>query len=67
LNLTKDQPLRKSAADSKPVVKGIRLKPSATDYATIVRRTSQVLGDTGPASHKTRPNRRYLSLFKVAS
>ncbi len=48
-------------------VKGIRLKPCATDYATFVRVTSQVLGTTGPAAHKTKPNERFLSLVNLGS
>ena len=47
-----------------PVTKAIRLKPSVTDYATFVATTSKVLGTTGPASRKTRPNQRVLSLAR---
>lgn len=50
-----------------PVTKAIRLKPSVTDYATFVATTSKVLGTTGPASRKTRPNKRLLSLMNLAS
>jgi hypothetical protein len=49
------------------VTKAIRLKPSATDYATFVRTTSKVLGTTGPAAQKTKPNERLLSLMKLGS
>lgn len=45
----------------------IRLRPSTTDYATFVRTTSQVLGDTGPASRKTKPNARLLWLMNLES
>ncbi|GEM_PF-1400983 len=48
-------------------VKSISLRPSPTDYATYVRTTSKVLGVTGPASLKTRPNARFLSLVKLES
>jgi hypothetical protein len=48
-------------------IKGIRLKPCATDYATFVRVTSQVLGTTGPAAHKKKPNERFLSLVNLVS
>jgi hypothetical protein len=48
-------------------VKGIRLKPCATDYATFVRVTSQVLGTTGPAAHKTKPNELVLRLANMGS
>jgi hypothetical protein len=47
-----------------PVTKAIRLKPSVTDYATFVATTSKVLGTTGPASRKTRPNKLVLSLAR---
>ena len=47
--------------------KAIRLKPSVTDYATFVATTSKVLGTTGPASRKTRPNKRLLSLANLGS
>lgn len=50
--------------DPQPVTKAIRLKPSVTDYATFVATTSKVLGTTGPASQKTRPNQRLLSLIR---
>ena len=49
------------------VTKAIRLKPSATDYATFVRTTSKVLGTTGPAAQKTRPNELVLSLANMKS
>lgn len=48
-------------------VKGIRLQPCATDYATFVRVTSQVMGTTGPAAQKTKPNERFLSLVNLGS
>lgn len=48
-------------------VKAIRLKPSTTDYATFVRTTSAVLGDTGPASRKTKPNTQLLWLMNLES
>lgn len=50
-----------------PITKAIRLKPSVTDYATFVATTSKVLGTTGPASRKTKPNKRLLSLMNLAS
>ena len=50
-----------------PVTKANRLKPSITDYATFVATTSKVLGTTGPASQKTKPNKRLLSLANMAS
>lgn len=50
-----------------PVTKAIRLKPSLTDYATFVRTTSKVLGTTGPAAQKTRPNKLVLSVANMAS
>jgi hypothetical protein len=50
-----------------PATKAIRLKPSVTDYATFVATTSKVLGTTGPASQKTKPNKRLLSLANMAS
>ncbi len=43
------------------------MKPSVTDYATFVATTSKVLGTTGPASQKTKPNKRLLSLANMAS
>ncbi|MBL9116101.1 MAG: hypothetical protein JNJ83_13925 [Verrucomicrobiaceae bacterium] len=49
------------------IEKAIRLKPSVTDYATFVRTTSKVLGMTGPAAQKTKPNRRLLSLMRLGS
>lgn len=45
----------------------IRLKPSTTDYATFVRTTSKVLGDTGPESRKTKPNKQLLWLAGLDS
>lgn len=53
--------------DSARVPKAIRLKPSVTDYATYVSTTSKVLGTTGPAAQKTKPNMRLLSLANFAS
>lgn len=50
-----------------PATKAIRLKPSVTDYATFVATTSKVLGTTGPAAQKTKPNKRLLSLMNLAS
>lgn len=50
-----------------PVTKAIRLKPSVTDYATFVATTSKVLGTTGPASRKTRPNKLVLSVANLGS
>ena len=41
------------------------MKPSVTDYATFVATTSKVLGTTGPASRKTRPNELVLSLARL--
>ncbi len=49
------------------VTKAIRLKPSVTDYATFVATTSKVLGTTGPASRKTKPNKLVLSVANLAS
>ncbi len=48
-------------------VQEIHLKPSMTDYATYVARTSRVLRVTGPLLRKTRPSTRLLSLAKVDS
>ena len=48
-------------------VRAIRLKPSVTDYATFVATTSKVLGTTGPASRKTKPSKRLLSLMNLDS
>ena len=45
----------------------IRLKPSTSDYTTFARTTSAALGLTGPASRKTKPNMRVLSLVNLAS
>ena len=45
----------------------IRLKPSTSDYSTFARTTSAALGLTGPASRKTKPNMRVLSLVNLAS
>jgi hypothetical protein len=45
-----------------PVTRAIRLKPSVTDYATFVATTSKVLGTTGPASRKTKPNQLVLAV-----
>lgn len=45
----------------------IALMPSQSDYATYVQTTSQVMGVTGPASQKTKPNERFLSLVKLRS
>jgi ABC-type arginine transport system ATPase subunit len=53
--------------DSAMVPKAIRLRPSVTDYATYVATTSKVLGTTGPAAQKTKPNMRLLSLANFAS
>lgn len=50
-----------------PVTKAIRLKPSVTDYTTFVATTSKVLGTTGPASRKTRPNKLVLSVANLGS
>ncbi len=51
----------------KSAAKAIRLKPSVTDYATFVRTTSKVLGTTGPAAQKTRPNKLVLWVANMAS
>jgi len=48
-------------------VKVIRLRPSTTDYVTFVQTTSAVMGDTGPASRKTKPNKQLLWLAKQDS
>jgi hypothetical protein len=45
--------------------KVIRLKPSVTDYATFVATTSKVMGTTGPAAQKTKPNKRLLALANM--
>ncbi len=50
-----------------PVTKAIRLKPSVADYATFVATTSKVLGTTGPASQKTKPNKLVLSVANLGS
>ena len=50
-----------------PITKAIRLKPSVTDYATFVATTSKVLGTTGPASRKTKPNQLVLSVANLRS
>ena len=47
--------------------KVIRLKPSVTDYATFVATTSKVMGTTGPAAQKTKPNKRLLALANMGS
>lgn len=47
--------------------KVIRLKPCVTDYATFVATTSKVMGTTGPAAQKTKPNERLLSLANMGS
>ena len=47
--------------------KVIRLKPSVTDYATFVATTSKVMGTTGAAAQKTKPNERLLSLANMGS
>jgi hypothetical protein len=49
------------------VTKAIRLKPSVIDDATFVATTSTVLGTTGPASRKIKPNKRFLSLMNLDS
>ncbi len=43
-------------------LKAIRLKPSATDYATSARTTADAMGLTGPVASKTKPNMLLLSL-----
>jgi len=48
-------------------LKVIRLQPSISDYATFVKTTSAVLGETGPAAQKTKPNMLVLSLVNLAS
>lgn len=47
--------------------KVIRLKPSVTDYATFVATTSKVMGTTGLAAQKTKPNKLVLSLMNLDS
>ena len=42
----------------------IRLKPSTTDYASYVKRTSRAMKETGPASLKVKPSKRLLQLAK---
>jgi len=56
-----------SPSPARAEVQAIRLKPSTTDYATFVHTTSAVLGDTGPASLKTKPNRPLLWLMGLDS
>ena len=48
-------------------IKAIRLKPSATDYATFVRTTADAMGLTGPDASKTKPNKLLLSLANLGS
>lgn len=45
----------------------IRLRPSSTDYLTYVKLTTLVLGTTGPAAQKQKPNKRLLSLANLGS
>ncbi|MCB1234102.1 MAG: hypothetical protein KDM91_03425 [Verrucomicrobiae bacterium] len=54
-------------ADTRGTMKVIRLKTSSTDYLTYVRATTKVLGTTGPAASKTKPNKRLLSLANLES
>ena len=61
----KKAPISRSLPQAAP--KAIRLKPSVTDYATFVATTSKVMGTTGPAARKTKPNKRLLSLANMAS
>ena len=61
----KKAPISRSQPQAAPKV--IRLKPSVTDYATFVATTSKVMGTTGPAAHKTKPNKRLLSLANFDS
>lgn len=49
-----------------PATKVIQLKPSVTNYATFVATTSKVLGTTGPASRKTKPNKLVLLVARAA-
>jgi hypothetical protein len=61
---------KKTTPGTKPLTKVARpiaLKPSSSDYATYVRTTSQAMAVTGPASQKTKPNERFLSLVKSGS
>lgn len=61
-------PRRKSPKNSPQLVtKAIRLKPSVIDDATFVATASTVLGTTGPASRKIKPNKRFLSLMNLDS
>ena len=48
-------------------VKAIRLKPSATDYATAARTTADAMGLTGPITSKAKPNKLLLSLANLES
>jgi hypothetical protein len=59
--------LKAKGSTSIPQMALISLKPSISDYATFVQTTSGVLGVTGPASRKTRPNKLALSLADLAS
>jgi hypothetical protein len=64
---TKKKKLQRPQAAPRASAQVIRLKPSVTDYATFVQTTSLVLGTTGPASRKTKPNKRLLSLANLDS
>ena len=48
-------------------VKAIRLKPSATDYATFARTTADAMGRTAPDVSESKPNMRMLSLGNLES
>ena len=45
-----------------PASKGIRLKPSVTDYATFAATTDKVLGVIASEGPRTMPNKRMLWL-----
>jgi hypothetical protein len=64
---SKKKLIQTQAEPPQVVSRAIRLKPSATDYATFVATTSKVLGATGPAARKTKPNARFLSLANMES
>ena len=63
----KKKPLQPSLPPTVSGTQPIRLKPSTSDYATFVKITSKVLGDTGPASRKTKPSTLLLSLMNLES
>lgn len=50
-----------------PASKGIRLKPSVTDYATFAATTDKVLGVIALEGPRTKPNKRMLWLANSKS